>query len=89
MATLFAPALARSAGDEMKLAQRARPGPGAARRLGRREAVGRERAPPPTLAEPGSGPGGPDPKAWLSNPWFSPEVFAGLRLRAGRHARPE
>ena len=53
------PALARSAGDEVKLARRgpARPG-----RLGRREAVGRDWAARPTLVEPGLGPGGPGPQ---------------------------
>lgn len=80
-ATLFAPALAHSVGDDIKLAQQAWTQPGAPGAPG--EAQSRQ-----------AGTGGSGRaqrlgilKARLSNCWFNAEVFTGHGLPAGRHAR--
>lgn len=61
-ATLCAPALARSAGDEMKLARRDPAGFCGSRAPGEARSRGAGAGGPPSLVEPGLGPGGPDPE---------------------------
>lgn len=70
-------------GDGTKLAQQARAQPGAPGRRERHKAAEREPAVRARTQQPGI------PKAWVSNSWFSREVFAGHPIPAERHARRE
>lgn len=85
-ATLFAPALARSGGDEMKLAQLgpARPGPARPGPWGGAKPSGGNGRPGPHLLNPARAQGAQGPRGWAEHFVVQPGAICWARAPCGR-----